>query len=958
MEEYVRRHLRSKGSIPATPLIFLCYLLLPYLFFTIGSNIWNVALAPRDAYLGGVPYKVFIADMPLWNPYLETGSFNIKDIGVQFFYIPAILIMKVFPNPFGYNFLLLIHYTLAGFFTFLFLRALRLNRVASFIGGVTFMFCGFMCAQRPHTTLMMTAAYLPIVLYFFENFMAAKTRTRLFLAAIAFALSILADYPAVSLYIGMVLIPYIAYRVLTGAESRDKSIRVKILEIAAYSSAILILGLVLTAAEVLPILESLKYSSRQSVTYDFFASYSFPFRALPLLIFPYIFGASPAGFFQPAYFGPWSLLGMSGYMGILPMLFAFLAVILFRKTNGQILFWAAVALIAFLLVLGDSTPLYRVLYKIPVYNMFRAPTRNWMEVDFAVAILSSFFIHFMMTSTEIRALSYYRAMLWVVGVLFISVLFILIVGRDLIPSRAETQQWIENTRITSHAVLVPLVTIFISSVMLWLVFRYRSSNAFWALSGMLVFLDLFSFGYFIGENYPAYKFFQKQPNAIAQFLDAQRMDKTQYRILTLLGQSTNAEAELAPDINLLYRVNLTNGYIVTALEDYRKLTSFEINGISLQKYKLLYNSRILSSLSTKYIITSDQVDKSFLGTLLADTQSGQDKLIVDGFGTPGWSFVGSENRTAQSVTLRSRQPGRVSQIRIPIALQPRTSYRIAFKARITDASPPSDMLVVDFVGKNYESAVKQVHFEGNSGPNAFQEFSADFYSGESTPPLAYLRVLNSSKIPYEISSIQLYQVTGGAPYWGTSQSIGGSVPLYVKDYESPAGIAVYENLNFLPRARFVKNVRAVNAPAAAITTYWEDSSFDPSLTALVEGYSGKTGFDNGDVVSADYSNTDRVTLSVTTGNRSFLVLSDSWYPGWYALVDGKETPIYRTNAISRGIVINGEGEHKVEFRFAPMSFYIGLGVTTLTLVMMGLVVAYEKRKQHEQSVRGIPLSSL
>jgi uncharacterized membrane protein YfhO len=85
-----------------------------------------------------------------------------------------------------------------------------------------------------------------------------------------------------------------------------------------------------------------------------------------------------------------------------------------------------------------------------------------------------------------------------------------------------------------------------------------------------------------------------------------------------------------------------------------------------------------------------------------------------------------------------------------------------------------------------------------------------------------------------------------------------------------------------------------------------------------------------------------VRLKVKTGDSSFLVLSDSYYVGWKAYVDGKETPIYKTNATSRGVVIQGAGEHQVTFRFVPVSFYIGLALSLLTLVFSILWLAWRR----------------
>ncbi len=66
---------------------------------------------------------------------------------------------------------------------------------------------------------------------------------------------------------------------------------------------------------------------------------------------------------------------------------------------------------------------------------------------------------------------------------------------------------------------------------------------------------------------------------------------------------------------------------------------------------------------------------------------------------------------------------------------------------------------------------------------------------------------------------------------------------------------------------------------------WENPDFDPLNTALVEEYRGDTLFP-GRIISADYSDYSRIKLIVETGEKSFLVLADSWYPGWKVFVDG------------------------------------------------------------------------
>jgi uncharacterized membrane protein YfhO len=65
-----------------------------------------------------------------------------------------------------------------------------------------------------------------------------------------------------------------------------------------------------------------------------------------------------------------------------------------------------------------------------------------------------------------------------------------------------------------------------------------------------------------------------------------------------------------------------------------------------------------------------------------------------------------------------------------------------------------------------------------------------------------------------------------------------------------------------------------------------------------------------------------------------LILSDIYYPGWQAKIDGKLTKIFPTNYVQRGIILPA-GNHLVEFEFKPRSFHIGLGITIASLVFIG-----------------------
>jgi uncharacterized membrane protein YfhO len=77
-----------------------------------------------------------------------------------------------------------------------------------------------------------------------------------------------------------------------------------------------------------------------------------------------------------------------------------------------------------------------------------------------------------------------------------------------------------------------------------------------------------------------------------------------------------------------------------------------------------------------------------------------------------------------------------------------------------------------------------------------------------------------------------------------------------------------------------------------------------------------------------------------------------FYPGWVALIDGKEEPIYQTNYLLRGVFLPS-GNHKVEMYYSAPLARKGLMISLFTLVTLALliVVAITKRVHEIPEVR-------
>jgi hypothetical protein len=76
---------------------------------------------------------------------------------------------------------------------------------------------------------------------------------------------------------------------------------------------------------------------------------------------------------------------------------------------------------------------------------------------------------------------------------------------------------------------------------------------------------------------------------------------------------------------------------------------------------------------------------------------------------------------------------------------------------------------------------------------------------------------------------------------------------------------------------------------------------------------------------------NRLQLFAKSREDSLLVLSDTYYPGWKAVVDGNTKKIYRADYAFRAIPLSA-GPHQVEFVYDPTSFKLGIGVTILGIL--------------------------
>ncbi|MBL7691333.1 MAG: YfhO family protein [Flavipsychrobacter sp.] len=144
-------------------------------------------------------------------------------------------------------------------------------------------------------------------------------------------------------------------------------------------------------------------------------------------------------------------------------------------------------------------------------------------------------------------------------------------------------------------------------------------------------------------------------------------------------------------------------------------------------------------------------------------------------------------------------------------------------------------------------------------------------------------------------------------------------------------------------------MNALNAPQIGDTAL-PAGAFSPLNTVVLRaGFKDKVGNaaigkDSAASIKLAKYGLDELSFTSTNSREGIAVFSDIYYPkGWKAYVDDKETPIMRANYVLRAIKVPA-GNHKIEFRFKPDSFYTGQKVafaSSIVLVLLCLGALYK-----------------
>ncbi|MCL4262565.1 MAG: flippase [Anaerolineae bacterium] len=182
----------------------------------------------------------------------------------------------------------------------------------------------------------------------------------------------------------------------------------------------------------------------------------------------------------------------------------------------------------------------------------------------------------------------------------------------------------------------------------------------------------------------------------------------------------------------------------------------------------------------------------------------------------------------------------------------------------------------------------------------------------------------------------------GVKYVITAETI--ELPKYHLAWQGE-GLNVYENLGVAPRAYTLpqKQTAVVPDPLAALTTQYDPRQF----VVIAENNTGLpitnyrlpiTNYQPADIIA---NSNIEVTVQTAVTKPSWLILNDSYFPGWKAFVKQvgagedaeQQVDITLVNGNFRGVRLE-PGEWEVRFRYSPLSFQLGGLASAMAVVIL------------------------
>ncbi len=422
----MKKIVKEQSSNIIVFLLFCAIVFISNWSILLGNNLMKYDI--MDAHY---PNSLFLSNclqngvLPLWNPQIRYGIPYYTTIGGPVWY-PTTVILALFDYPLvsvgiEYSF----HIVIACFGMYLLIQSLldqsswRYRRVIAIMAGIFYGFSGVFMSNAQHIMIIISAAWIPMVLYFVRRYVQSQKKSLLLIAGFCSGLSVLGGYPELWVAMFLVLIPYCIWQYEAILPIKKRIGKAFVLYCSIGISTVLA-----SFVTLFPFLIGINNFDRMTRDLGMQLS-SYNFELILSAFFPnvttYIQNAAK----------PIDISMMSSYIG----LFSILTIpVIFRKESKNRIWCLAIAAFGFLMMLGDKTFFHGLFYRFfPMFDTFRFPTLwRCIVALFLLIALSESWLHLLQDADEQRTVSRLAGKA-ALGLFFLAVL-IGIIGQVQIPS--------------------------------------------------------------------------------------------------------------------------------------------------------------------------------------------------------------------------------------------------------------------------------------------------------------------------------------------------------------------------------------------------------------------------------------------------------------------------------------------------------------------------------------------
>ncbi len=856
--------------------------------------------------------------LPLWAPELQGGYPLIAISHLGFFYPLHALLRLFLPGVVTLNISLLAHALLAAVGMALLLRHRAFPVAAAAFGALVFAGGGFFFGHLYLTNVILPLSWIPLQLWLLNRWLDDRSFPSLVGLSAAGALQILLGQPQAALIGVVVLTLAVASHLLTAPWRTLR--RIPGLLCAA------LLALALSYAQVRPTLDLIPFTDRaDAFTEQELYAFSFPLSHVITWAFPHAFG------YHEAYIGEKNETELGSWTGVTTLLLAAAGLLtITRQRRREWLFAVLLLTTALCMAGGAASPVYRYLVMHQWITNLAIPARWITLAILALAVSAALGIEHV--ARQSLAARIRTALISLTTVTVLLGFAWRAMPRDNLPAV------MTNLSAAPARSLLPVVAT--AATLFLFIYPTRAKTLGWAL--LLV---------GVGELLPP----NIARNPTFPYADVVRGSPIEDILQTAQpGQRVFSQIELTtlppPRVTPAQLRRLERTTIIRQ--------TFESGATDLLGVGIRMHWGEESPIPGTVTVSLRDLATGAERTLTVTSNDINDKEWLEFRVTPFRGVRGHPFQLSVSSSYDSPGPW-VFVARVPAKEEPfdmlpggSVSFCDAAGCRTPDgptrAQPPdlfAKILTPEFARIPVAQDILAPHIAASKGYASTQWLGA-LQLHEMKRVLYAIGDQNENAVsfnPFLARHRAMVDRLGitfliGTPSGGRAF---GSLPGIELAREVPAGdreLRVYRNNQAFPLATFATHVLSVTHPDEALAALQAETLPRDTVVAEDDGQASVLPLAPGTIRLVSTKPTE-VVLRTENAGMGYLVLRDTFFPDWQAEIDGKETRIFRTDMVFRGIVVP-PGTHMVRFTYTPTRTLRAIRVSLWAWVFTGVAAVW------------------